>query len=59
MGGGKPGRMYPFVVMTGHHGYILQLLDLTESAAIHKEYEENLTKLCKIKETWCLPKPTA
>lgn len=59
IGGGKPGRKYPFVIMPGPHGYIIQLLGLTERAAINKEYEEMLARLCKIKEAWCLPKPTA
>ena len=58
IGGGKPGRMYPFVIMPGPHGYIIQLLGLTERAAINKEYEEMLARLCKIKEAWCLPKET-
>jgi hypothetical protein len=56
IGGGKPGGMYPFVIMPGHHGYMIQLLGLTEKAAINKEYEEMLARLCKIKEVWCLPK---
>ena len=56
IGGGKPGGMYPFVIMPGPHGYMIQLLGLTERAAINKEYEEMLVKLCKIKEVWCLPK---
>ncbi|MEW6584792.1 MAG: hypothetical protein AB1442_04165 [Nitrospirota bacterium] len=51
-----PGGMYPFVIMPGPHGYFIQLLGLTERAAINKEYEEMLARLCKIKEVWCLPK---
>ena len=47
---------YPFVIMPGPHGYMIQLLGLTERAAITKEYEEMLGRLCKIKEVWCLPK---
>jgi hypothetical protein len=47
---------YPFVIMPGHHGYMIQLLGLTERAAINQEYEEMLGRLCKIKEVWCLPK---
>jgi hypothetical protein len=57
IGGGKPGGMDPFVIFHGPHGYTIQFLGLTERAAINKEYEEMLTKLCKIKEVWCLPKP--
>ena len=57
IGGGKPGGMDPFVIFHGPHGYTIQFLGLTERAAINKEYEEMLAKLCKIKEAWCLPKP--
>ena len=56
IGGGKLGGMYPFVIMPGPHGYMIQPIDLTERAAINKEYEEMLGRLCKIKEVWCLPK---
>ncbi len=56
IGAGKLGGMYPFVIMQGPHGYIIQLLGLTERAAINKEYEEMLGRLCKIKDVWCLPK---
>jgi hypothetical protein len=35
---------------------MIQPIDLTERAAINKEYEEMLGRLCKIKEEWCLPK---
>ncbi len=56
IGGGKLGGMYPFVIMPGPHGYFIQPIDLTERAAINKEYEEMLGRLCKIKEVWCLPK---
>jgi hypothetical protein len=56
IGGGKLGGMYPFVIMPGHHGYFIQPIDLTERAAINKEYEEMLARLCKIKNEWCLPK---
>ncbi len=56
IGGGKLGGTYPFVILPGPHGYFIQPLDLTERAAINKEYEEMLGKLCKIIEEWCLPK---
>jgi hypothetical protein len=58
IGGGKPGSMNPFVIMPGHHGYMIQLLGQTEKAAINREYADMLTRLCKIKEVWCLPKET-
>jgi hypothetical protein len=56
IGGGKLGGMYPFVILPGPHGYMIQPIDLTERAAINKEYEGMLARLCKIKAVWCLPK---
>jgi len=58
IGGVKPGPniMYPFVIMPGPHGFMIHGIDLTERAAINKEYEEMLARLCKIKDVWCLPK---
>jgi len=56
IGGGKPGGIDPFVILYGHHGYMIQPLGVTERAAINKEYEEMLTRLCNIKDVWCLPK---
>lgn len=56
IGSGKLGGTYPFVIMPGPHGYFIQPIDLTERAAINKEYEEMLARLCKIKDEWCLPK---
>jgi len=57
IGGEKPGippSSYPFVIMPGPHGYFVQILGVTERAAIKKEYEELLARLCKIKKEWCL-----
>jgi len=45
----------PFVILHGPHGYFVQFVGVTERAAIDKEYEEMLARLCKIKEAWCLP----
>ncbi|HMK42840.1 MAG TPA: hypothetical protein VK445_01740 [Dissulfurispiraceae bacterium] len=56
VGGGKLGGMYPFLILPGPHGYIIQPLDQAERAAINKEYEGMLARLCKIKEVRCLPK---
>ncbi len=56
IGGGKRGGLYSFVILQGPHGYIIQSSDLTERAAINKEYQGMLERLCKIKEVWCLPK---
>lgn len=55
IGSGELGGMYPFVILPGHHGYMIQAVGVTERAAITREYEEMLAKLCKIKEVWCLP----
>jgi hypothetical protein len=55
VGGGKPGGTYPAVILHGHHGYTMQPLGVTETAALTKEYQEMLARLCKIKELWCLP----
>jgi hypothetical protein len=53
---GELAGIYPFVILHGHHGYMVQAVGVTEGAAINKEYEEMLAGLCKIKEVWCLPK---
>lgn len=47
---------YPFVILHGPHGYSIQFLGVTERAAVNKEYEEMLARLCNIKDVWCLPK---
>jgi hypothetical protein len=51
-----PASPSPFVIMPGPHGHHIQFLGVTETAAITKEYEEMLARLCKMKETWCLPR---
>ena len=56
IGAGKLGGMYPFVILHGHHGYMVQSLGQMERAAIDKEYEGMLARLCSIKDVWCLPK---
>jgi hypothetical protein len=56
IGGGKLGGMEPFIILHGHHGYMIQPLGLTERAAINRQCATMLGKLCKIKEVWCLPK---
>jgi len=45
----------PFVILEGPHGYMVQFLGVTERAAIAKEYETMLARLCAIKKVWCLP----
>jgi hypothetical protein len=56
IGAGKLGGMDPFVILSGHHGYMIQAVGVTERAAINKEYEEMLARLCRITKLWCLPK---
>ena len=56
IGGGKRAGMYPFVILQGPQGYIIQLMGLTERAAINKEYDEMIARVCNIKKEWCLPK---
>jgi len=57
IGGGKPGGMEPFVILQGHHGYMIQALGVTERAALNKEYQEMLARLCNIKDVWCSRRP--
>lgn len=56
--GGEPApdNPYPFVIMTGPHGYMIQIIGRTERAAITSGYAKMLEGLCTIKEEWCLPK---
>ena len=57
IGGIQPGSgPYPFVIMPGPHGYMIQFLDSEAKAAIVKQYQGMLADLCKIKDAWCLPK---
>jgi len=56
IGGGKPGGMEPFVILQGHHGYMIQPLGVTERAAIKRQYAEMLARLCNMKDVWCLPR---
>jgi hypothetical protein len=50
-----PDNPDPFVILHGVHGYTIQFLGVTERAAVNKEYEALLGRLCKIKDMWCLP----
>jgi hypothetical protein len=50
-----PASPSPFVIMHGPHGYHIQFLGVAETAALTSEYKEMLARLCKIKDTWCLP----
>ncbi len=55
IGGAQPGSSYPFLILRGPHGYNIQFLGVTESAAVNKEYGEMLARLCRMKHVWCLP----
>jgi len=57
--GGKPdpSSSYPFVILPGPHGFIVQILGQTEIKAITEGYGEMLDRLCNINEKWCLPPP--
>jgi hypothetical protein len=37
---------------------MIQALGVTERAAITREYEEMLARLCGIRDDWCLPDAT-
>jgi hypothetical protein len=54
-----PGAMYPFVILEGPHGYTVQFLGATEREALNQQYQEMLTRLCSIKDVWCLPNERA
>ena len=55
IGGATPGQHpLPFVIQGGPHGFTIQHLGETETAAITKEYQEMLTRLCRIRHLWCL-----
>lgn len=49
------GTQYPFVILEGPHGYTVQFLGATEREALNQQYQEMLTRLCNIKDIWCLP----
>lgn len=59
----KHGRLketpYPFLILTGPHGYMIQFVGATEREAITREYKGMLARLCKIKQLWCLPAANA
>ncbi|HET9275064.1 MAG TPA: hypothetical protein VFN96_03215 [Gemmatimonadales bacterium] len=55
IGAGEPGGSLPFVILPGHHGYIIQVLGVTERAAIAKEYWVMLERVCRLNDLWCVP----
>lgn len=50
-----PDTPYPFLILHGPHGYIVQFRGVEERDAIAKEYGAMLAQLCQIKQAWCLP----
>ncbi len=56
IGAGRMGGPYPFLILHGHHGYMVQGLGRVEAGSIDQEYEGMLARLCGIKAVWCLPK---
>ena len=57
--GGLFGGEHPFILFQGPHGYIIQIVGITEKAVINKEHEEMITRLCEFNKAFCLPKRTA
>jgi hypothetical protein len=56
VGGVTPGHSpYPFVILHGPHGYVIQHVGKAETAAITKEHQGMLARLCSINRLWCLP----
>jgi len=55
IGGATPGGMDPFLILHGHHGYIVQALGVTERGVLNKQYQPMLDRLCSIQTLWCLP----
>ena len=55
IGGTTPGGTDPFLILHGQHGYIVQALGITERAALTKQYQPMLDRLCSIQTLWCLP----
>lgn len=53
----SPDTPYPFVILPGPHGYMIQQLGRKEKDAITKAYAGMLARLCNLKDAWCLPAP--
>ena len=51
----SPDTPYPFVILPGPHGYMVQILGRTERKAVTQAYAGMLERLCKINQVWCLP----
>lgn len=51
----SPDSPYPFVILHGPHGLGIQILGVTERAAITQGYAAMLARLCRLNDAWCLP----
>ena len=47
---------YPFIISEGPHGYSIQAVGTEERAAINKEYEAMMARLCQLNPKWCMSK---
>jgi hypothetical protein len=56
IGAGQLGGSYPFVIMPGHHGYMVQPLGRMERAEIARADQAMLARLCGMKAEWCVPR---
>lgn len=50
-----PDTPYPFLILHGPHGYMVQFRGVEERDEITRQYQGMLARLCKINELWCLP----
>src|SRR5207237_9974117 len=53
-----PDTPYPFLILHGPHGDMIEFRGAAERDAITKQYKGMLARLRKIKEAWCLPNQT-
>jgi hypothetical protein len=56
IGAGQLGGSYPFVIMPGHHGYMVQALGRMERLEIARADQAMLARLCGMKAEWCVPR---
>ena len=54
VGATRPPSPYPFILEQGPHGYMIQLVGSTESAAIRANEQKLMTSLCAYRKFLCL-----
>jgi hypothetical protein len=54
VGATQPPSPYPFILDQGPHGYMIQLLGATESAAIRSSEQKLMARLCAYRKFLCL-----